>query len=176
MDNITEYTEEEYSKLNKRNNSECCWNCSNNFNNNIIFSLPIKYSNDIFYTYGDFCSRECSVRFCFDNFNNDKYEIYNLINLLYYKETGVKESIKPAPNKLILNKFGGNLDSEQYYNTFNSRTHYALTIPPIIHFNHKIIMNEGKLINNNKEDYKLFRNTPINDNNNITNIMQLKIN
>ena len=24
VDNITEYTEEEYSKLNKRNNSECC--------------------------------------------------------------------------------------------------------------------------------------------------------
>ena len=173
--NIEEYEHNEFYEISKKNNSECCWNCSNSFNSNEIFSLPIKYYNGIFYTYGDFCSRECSVRFCFDNFNNEKYEIYNLINLLFYKETGIKKSIKPAPSKLLLTKFGGNLNNSEYVETFDSRKQYIITIPPIIHFNHKVSTNEEKQINI-KTNYKLFRNTPINDHNNITNIMKLQIN
>lgn len=171
---IEQYEDNEFYEI-KKNTSECCWNCSNKFSNNNIYPLPVKYLNGIFYTYGDFCSRECSVRFCFDNFNKEKYDIYKLINLLYYKETGIKGNIKPAPNKLLLNKFGGTLSDSEYVDSFNTRKQYVINIPPIIHINHKIHTNEEKH-NNIKTNYKLFRNTPINDNNNITNIMKLKIN
>ena len=102
--NITEFNDT-YSneQLINNNNSLKCWNCCESFENNNIFSLPIKYINKMFYTYGDFCSRECSARYCFDNFNNEKYEIYSYINLLYHIQTGKNGSIKPAPNKLVLN-------------------------------------------------------------------------
>ena len=47
--------------------SEMCWNCSHPFNNSII-GLPLKYDNDIFYIYGDFCSLECGARYAYEYF------------------------------------------------------------------------------------------------------------
>ena len=35
--------------------SEVCWNCCHNFNS-IVYGIPLKYHEKIFYTYGDFCS------------------------------------------------------------------------------------------------------------------------
>ena len=174
--NITEFnSQNNTSLLNNNNCSKKCWNCCNNFINNNIYSLPIKYIIKIFYTYGDFCSRECSARYCFDYFNNEKYEIYSLINLLYYIQTGNNESIRPSPNKLLLDIFGGNLTIDEYRSSFNSLHHYNIEIPPIIHLNHNFRITENKENNKSNNNYKLFRNNPINDSNNITNIMQLNI-
>ena len=46
-----------------------CWNCCYSIEGNII-SYPVHYTNNIFYTNGNFCSYECAARYIFDNFNH----------------------------------------------------------------------------------------------------------
>ena len=53
----------------------------NPFNNSII-GLPLKYDNDIFYIYGDFCSLECGARYAYEYFPDKFRDIYSLINLV----------------------------------------------------------------------------------------------
>lgn len=148
-----------------------CWNCCHSFDK-VKIGLPIKYINNIFYTYGNFCSLECSSRFCFDNFNNDISEIYSTINLYNLIVNKLNKNIKCAPHRLTLDIFGGPLSIKKYRESFNNHDFYNVTIPPIIQLNTQISLPEQNKYYN-KEHLKLYRKKEIN-NNNIINMMNLK--
>jgi len=152
-----------------------CWNCCHKFDNN-NYGLPIKYINNIFYIYGFFCSLECAARYTFDNFNND-FEIYSLINFYYnFINNTTSEKINIAPKRLVLKMFGGNMDIDEYRNNFKTNCIFYVNIPPIFPINHTINTYENNInnMNDNKKDLKLYRKNMLpNQENNITNTMNL---
>ena len=157
------------NEINNNKNGKICWNCCHDFFN-IIEGLPIKYINNIFYTYGNFCSLECATRYCFDNMNNNIAEIYSIINLynmIVYKNN---KKIKCAPHRLTLDIFGGPLSIEEYRKSFNTTEYYNVTIPPIIQLNTQISLPEKNRYYN-KEHLKIYRKKEINNENNIINMM-----
>ena len=95
--------------------------------------------------------------------------------MFYYKINNKYNSIFPAPSKLALKVFGGYMSINEYREKSTTDVN-CMSINPIIHISSSFKSN----INNTKEDtqdlYNLSRNTPLNTNSNITNIMQLKIN
>lgn len=175
---LSSYSPNEYYNVDKykmNNNSKLCWNCCSNIS--VKHSIPLKYVNNIFYTYGNFCSKECSVRYCFDNFKSNSHEIYSLINLYNYKETGKLVSIKPADSKYTLDYFGGPLTIDEYKKNFNKNIYSNVNRTPIIYLNNTYnIVDHNTTKQYNINNYKMFRKDPVNNNNNISNIMKLKIN
>ena len=68
------YVNETYS--NTFNSSELCWNCCHSFNC-CSKGIPLKYTNNIFYIYGHFCSYNCCARYIFDMIHDKKkWDIY----------------------------------------------------------------------------------------------------
>ena len=149
--------------------SELCWNCCHGFHN-IIHGIPLKYVNEIFYIYGDFCSLECGMRYVYENFKENKWEIYSLINLYHKKVLKNENKINIPLSKLSLTIFGGNLTIDEYRKTFNKVGLHDLIIPHIIPINHEIETYENKIISN--QDLKLYRKKPLkNDKQKITHIL-----
>lgn len=130
-----------------------CWNCCHPINN--LFSIPLKYENNKFYIYGDFCSLGCTMRYIIDNYKNkelwNKYEIFNL----YYRtKYGQNIKFNIPPNRLSLNFFGGNLTideyrEEKYYNEMNN--------PIIIPINNQFTKKNNNINSIDKGDLKLYR-------------------
>lgn len=140
-----------YDNINGKKISEVCWNCCHSFNNNIL-GLPLRYNNNRFYTVGDFCSLECAARYAYENYNNI-YEIMSTINLYNNMILNNNNKINLAPNKLILKKFGGNIDIDEYRN--NNNNIYNINLPIIIHVNNNISKYENKY--NDKNNLILYR-------------------
>jgi hypothetical protein len=153
----------------KYDNGIICWNCCHPFLNTII-GLPIKYIDEVFYTYGNFCSLECASRYCFDTLTNDSAEIYSITNLYNMMVNQNKNKIKCAPHRLTLDIFGGPLSIKEYRNNFNTSDTFNITIPPIIQLNTQISLPE-KNKHYNKENFKIYRQKEINNSNNIINMM-----
>lgn len=154
--------------------SDICWNCCHNFDS-IIVGIPLKYHNKVFYTYGDFCSLECCSRFSIENFNN-YHEIVSLINLYSNIVNGSRnEKVNVAPNKLLLDKFGGPLSIEEYRCNFKNKNIHDIKIPPILPIKHNIDNYESNN-QNSKSNLKLYRKKPLqSDKKSITNSMNLLI-
>ena len=167
IDYLETYSSNSLSLSNKNN---ICFNCNHNIYN-IIIGLPIKYIDNIFYTYGDFCSFECASRYCFNNYNNDSYEIYSLLNLYYnIIKNKINLNINLAPDNSLLISNGGKLTIEQYRE--NNEKLYMINNPKTI----PISDNNEPTIKNNINNLKLFRKKVIKKNiNNISNIMNLEI-
>lgn len=93
-----------------------CWNCTRYFTKAPI-SLPNYYdcTKKCYSTIGVFCSFGCAARWYFEHEHKDS----DLLNELFYK-CGGKGTIKKAPQKEVLIKFGGNLSDEEYENIVNS--------------------------------------------------------
>ena len=160
------------------NNSKLCWNCCHSFEDILyVYGIPLKYLNEVFYTYGDFCSLECAARYVYENFKNKNiWEIFSLINL--YNNIINKDitKVEIAPSKLHLKAFGGNLTIQEYRSNFKKNSLYDIQIPPIIPINHNTEMYEMK--NNVKTDnLKLYRKKKLpSEKKSITNTMDLQIN
>lgn len=149
------------------NNNKLCWNCCHGFHN-MVHGLPINYNNEVFHTIGEFCSIECMARYAVDNMNDDIYNYLPLINM-YNKNITNKNKVNLAPNKLLLNIFGGNMTIDEYR---NNNILYDVKLPIIIPVNHNI--NEYNLKNNNNfTDLKLYRKKKV-DNNNIKNKLNIE--
>jgi len=157
-------------------NSEVCWNCCHQFID-LRYNIPLKYINNIFYIYGEFCSFECSLRFGYEYLNNyNIYELYSLINLYSRKIFNKSNNIKMAPSKLCLKLFGGKLTINEYRDSFIKNEIHDIQLQPIIPINNHFDNYElnDKKINN---DLKLYRTKKlINENKNIKNTMDLIIN
>jgi hypothetical protein len=159
------------------NKSKLCWNCCHPFNN-YVHGIPMKYAHGIFYVYGDFCSLECGCRYAHDNLRDYNFqEIFSLINLYSNILLDKKEKIEMAPNRILLNTFGGNLTIEEYRSKNISYLNYDLKIPPILPINHSINKYESNQKNKSKDFLKLYRKKPIkSDKKNISTSMNLIIN
>ena len=163
-DNNLSFSIDEHEEINYTKNSKLCWNCSHNFFDR-IHGIPINYNSGVFHTVGDFCSIECMSRYAVDNMNDDIYNILPLINL-YNNKINNNNKVKLAPNRLLLDIFGGNMTIEEYR---KNNILYDLKLPIIIPINYNV--NKYNLKNNNNlTDLKLYRKnkTNNNSNNNIT--------
>ena len=146
-------------------NNKVCWNCCHKFHN-MVLGLPINYNNNIFHTIGEFCSIECMSRYALDNHNDDIYEIFPLINLYNNTMNNSVNKIRIAPNKLLLNIFGGDMTIDDYRN--NNSDIYDLKLPIIIPVNYNINKYASKNNNNLSNGLKLYRKKKLDNNNNIS--------
>jgi hypothetical protein len=161
----------EHSSSNITNSCELCWNCCHSFSNQAL-SIPLSFTGNIFHIHGYFCSFNCGARYIFDNYiDKNKWNLYSLLNLYYNISQNTRNKhIIPAPNKLILNKFGGNMDIEEYR---KNNSIYEIYKPPILPVEHSIKkISENTKIDDNKKKFKLYRKSSINKNN-IYNSMNL---
>ena len=152
-----------------------CWNCSHPFYESII-GIPLKYENEIFYTYGDFCSLECGARYASEYFSDKFLDIYSLINLFSFKIRNIDKPVVMAPNKLLLTSFGGNLTIDDYRKDFMTNNVYNVIHPLIVPLRH--ITDTYEVLNNiQKNNYKLYRKSALpTEKKSITDSMNLIIN
>tara|TARA_B100000963_G_C22574774_1_gene647840 strand:+ start:318 stop:986 length:669 start_codon:yes stop_codon:yes gene_type:complete len=158
---ISGYTNDEMNEdIKKENTSELCWNCCHCFHEH-TYGIPLKYLNKVFYTYGDFCSLECAARYSLDNMKEYNFsEIYSLINLYNNILLNKVEKVEIAPNRLLLQSFGGPLTINEYRSNFNNKDIYDLRIPPILPIKHSI--NKYELNSaTNQNNLKLYRKKPL---------------
>ena len=153
------------SQVSQNSKNKVCWNCCHKFHN-IVLGLPINYNNDIFHTIGEFCSIECISRYALDNYNDDIYEIFPLINLYNNVMNNSVNKIRIAPNKLVLNIFGGDMTIDDYRN--NNSEIYDIKLPIVIPVNYNINKYSSKNNNNLSNGLKLYRKKKLDNNNNIS--------
>ena len=169
-----------------------CWWCCHNFDNTPC-SLPYKYKKEKFYVKGIFCSFNCAASYNFSLNDEDIYERYSLLNLMY-KKLYYRKFIKInlAPPRESLKIFGGYLSIEEFReNCLNNDKIFNLIDPPLISIipkieesiNHnkdfegglKFNVNEN-ILQKTQDSLKLKRKKPINNpNNSLQTFMDLKI-
>ena len=170
------------------NTSVFCYWCVSQFDN-IPFGIPVSYNDNHFYVFGCFCSLECATAYNFNDKNSDIWERYNLINLLSRK-LGCGYKVKPAPDRLCLNMFGGYMDINKFREFFKSNKVININMFPMIsavsiqiqEINECEINNDFKYIpldndriSNYKKSLLIKRNKPINSNSNsLENYMNLR--
>jgi hypothetical protein len=151
-----------HSKECNENISELCWNCSHHFHKSIV-GIPLKYDNDLFYIYGDFCSLECGARYAYEYIPDRFRDIFSLINLYNHKlnpQENIPKPIELAPNKLLLKSFGGKLTIDEYRSN-SSNNEYNIILPQIIPLKHITDSQEMSSSTNNKSNYKLYRKSAL---------------
>ena len=151
-----------------------CWNCCHSYDTQ-CHTLPLNYDNNIFHMYGVFCSYECVARYIFDTYiNHDLWDKYSLLNLYYNISRNTKNNtVKLAPNKLYLKKFGGHLTIDEY-RTHSTTIYKDIKLPPIIPVNHYYYNHDNKIkYNDSMNDLKLYRKNPTQNKNNIYNSMNI---
>ena len=95
--------------------SACFW-CTCDFDNPPIL-IPKFELNNIYHSYGCFCSPECATAHLFEEpiDTTTRFERYHLLNHIYCKIYNYTKNIKPAPNPYYtLNKYYGNLSIQEY--------------------------------------------------------------
>lgn len=109
-----------------------CWWCCHPFKG-CPCAIPKEYTNNVFHTYGIFCSPECAAAHNFKEGVN-VWEQYSLLNLLYkrlYDDKNLK--IKLAPDKKLLNIFGGSLNIKEFRKlNLNYEKTFKVVEPPMI--------------------------------------------
>ena len=125
-----------------------CWWCCHKFENTPC-SLPYKYKKDKFYVRGVFCSFNCAASYNFSLNDDDLFERYSLLNLMYkklYYRKFVK--INLAPPRESLKIFGGYLSIEEFReNCLSNDKLFNIIDPPLI----SIIPKIEESINHNKD-------------------------
>jgi hypothetical protein len=168
-----------------------CWWCCHQFNN-IPCALPEYYKKEKFYVYGCFCSFNCCASYNFSKNDDNMWERFSLLNLMYKKLYNQKfTKISLAPPRETLKMFGGYLSIEEFREsliknekTFTVIKHPLISIIPKIEENisHNVknknglsLVNEN-ILNKTQNSLKLKRNKPVtNPNNTLQTYMDLKI-
>jgi hypothetical protein len=111
----------------------CCWWCTYNFDNIPIY-IPEIFHNNTYYVFGCFCSFNCAASY---NLNMNDYKVKERFSLLMnialsiYKKDITFDFIV-APQKEILDKYGGPITINEFRKNFKSCTkEYRLVIPPM---------------------------------------------
>ena len=91
----------------------------------------------------------------FDSKKNDdvKWEMYSLLNLLYYEIHKKFVKISLAPSKLCLSSFGGKLSINEYRESFEKNISYKVKFPPTISIIPIIEEDNMSNININKDNF-----------------------
>lgn len=92
-----------------------CWWCTYKFHT-IPVCVPYKFDDKrcIFSLEGYFCSWQCGKAYVLDKNSADKFNQCTLITLLHKRMSGKITSVKSAPSRFDLEKFGGHLTIEQF--------------------------------------------------------------
>ena len=169
-----------------------CWWCCNQFNDPPC-ALPEYYKKDKFYVTGCFCSFNCTASYNFSKNDDNMWERYSLLNLMYKKLYNAKfVKINLAPPREILKMFGGYLSIEEFReNSVKNDKTFNLIKPPLISViskieenisnNNKNLKNNSSTVNENilnktQNTLKLKRNKPVtNPNSTLQSFMDLKI-
>ena len=169
-----------------------CWWCCHSFNCTPI-SIPEYYKKEKFYVSGCFCSFNCATSYNFSKNDNNIWERYSLLNLMYKKLFNQKfTKINMAPPREILKMFGGYMTIEEFReNSLRGDKTFTLIKPPLISIipkieenisiNSKVSKNSYPLVNENilnktQNNLKLKRNKPVtNPNSTLQSFMDLKI-
>lgn len=119
-------------------NKSCCFWCCHSIDN-LIYGMPYNYDtiNDTYYILGSFCSLNCANAYNFSiNSGSDKvWEVNSWIQMLG-RRYGLKNVIRPAPSRYLLEMFGGNLSIDEFRKSHIDETKtYVLNIPPMISIN-----------------------------------------
>ena len=170
------------------------------FRNKHKDALPEYYKKDKFYVNGCFCTFNCAASYNFSKNNDDIWERYSLLNLMYKKLYNHKfVKINLAPPREILKIFGGYLNIDEFReNSLKNDKTYTVVNPPLIsiitkieenissntginNVNSKAIKNNYPSVNENilnktNNTLKLKRNKPVtNPNSTLQSFMDLKI-
>lgn len=91
----------------------CYW-CCHRFSTT-PFGLPVQYRNDKYHVMGCYCSLECAAAHNFASRESidERLNRYALINALS-SCLGLSKSVKPAPDRVVLQMFGGPLTIEEF--------------------------------------------------------------
>jgi hypothetical protein len=110
-----------------------CWHCCHPFKNKPT-SIPMYIKNKTFYVFGAFCSYNCAAAYNLnsnDYNKNIRYELLNYMYKLLYNNNSV--DIIPAPQKEILQIFGGNVTIDQFRKNFiSNEKEFKILKPPLI--------------------------------------------
>jgi hypothetical protein len=169
-----------------------CWWCCHPFNGPPC-ALPELYRKEKFYVSGCFCSFNCTAAYNFSKNDDNMWERYSLLNLMYkklYNQKFIK--INLAPPREILKIFGGYMTIDEFReNSLKNEKIFTVIRPPLISIIPKIeenISNANKnaknnilnvnenILNKTQNNLKLKRNKPItNPNSTLSSFMDLKI-
>jgi hypothetical protein len=169
-----------------------CWWCCHQFTW-MPCALPEYYKKDKFYVSGCFCTFNCASSYNFSKNDDDIWERYSLLNLMYkklYNDKFVKISL--APPREILQIFGGYMSIDEFRdNSLRNEKMFTVIKPPLISIIPKIeenIANNSKnmknstqninetILNKTQSTLKLKRTKPItNPNSTLQSFMDLKI-
>ena len=125
---------------------QCCWWCTLKIPGE-IFHLPYKYDDRTrkFSTIGNFCSWECMKSYNLHENKRNFGEIQNNMTLYRLKLYGKRfMSLKCAPSRYCLTKFGGTFSEEEF------RKNVA-ALPPVVttpqneFFIHKVVIREDTI-------------------------------
>lgn len=141
---FSEYSKK-YNLMPDETNCKCFW-CLHNFINK-VYSLPIKYNNNKFEMFGNFCSPQCVVSYNFNMNDENSYERYSYINYIY--NNGYK--IYSAPSRESLNCFGGPLSIEQFRLIVDNNYDTNILLPPLISIIPQLEVYKNNINNNEKE-------------------------
>ena len=96
--------------------------------------IPVKYIKEKFYLKDNFCSFNCAVAQIFSNKDDDMWEQYSLINLLFKKMYNKEYiHIKEAPHKKMLKNYGGNWNIDYFRkNILTNNNLYKFVMPPMV--------------------------------------------
>jgi hypothetical protein len=140
--------------------SVCFWCCHELVD--FCCGLPLKYTEitNHFECYGTFCSFQCASAYNF-SINSKNYKVWDintLLNMLASKY-GIRENIKPAPSRYVLQMFGGNLSIEEFRMIHKEHDRsLVLNIPPMTNINPSIELLNTSYMNvyesKNKNLYK----------------------
>ena len=169
-----------------------CWWCCHQFTC-MPCSLPEYYKKDKFYVSGCYCSFNCTASYNFSKNDDDMWERYSLLNLMYKKLYNQKlTKINLAPPRETLKMFGGYLSIEEFReNSLKNDKTFVVIKPPLISIIPKIeenISNSGKnfknnniqinesILNKTQNNLKLKRSKPVtNPNSTLQSFMDLKV-
>lgn len=175
----------EYNKTHKwpaSTNIDCLWDC-HSFDSE-PYGIPIHKINGIYHMFGNFCSAECAAAYNFEmNHDSNVWERYSILNYLYNNN----EPTFIANSKLLLKRFGGRYNIEEYRAISNEKKKYNVVLPPVISviptieeinydlFGDGLFNIDKDRIKKASDDYKLKRSKPLPDyKNTLESCMNLK--
>lgn len=128
-----------------------CWWCTYMFDTLPCF-IPEKFNDGKFYVFGCFCSFSCAMAY---NLSLNDYRVFDrvsLINKLYHTITNNTGEITIAPQREILDKFGGIITIDEFRNGHNTMItkEYRLLLPPMISILPNIEMKTKDIIKDTK--------------------------
>jgi len=163
--------------INLKKESSVCWNCCHKIPGKVLCQ-PVNYENGVFNLIGNFCSPACIARYIMDS-NQATDVIFSKLSYLNLYISMINKTnhqkITPAPPRLALSMFGGDLDIDTY-RKYNENYLTLIDIEPVVSFIDIKIKNipyKNNTITETKKEFKLYRKNKKNSNNDIYSSMKL---